>query len=118
MRERMVTRTVASVDYVCMTVNTQTRQVEDLTVNIPNGTTMTEKARLKANAEALPANNTLVQIISETVKETLYGMSEEQFIKLAKVLPPRTKPHERRRRNLSLSGKHHRNGRRVYGYNP
>lgn len=91
MRERMVTRTVASVDYVCMTVNTETRQVEDLTVNIPNGATLTEKARLKAIAEALPAINTFVQIISETVKETLYGMTEDQFIKLARVLPPRTK---------------------------
>lgn len=91
MRERMVTRTVASVDYVCMTVNTDTRQVEDLTVNVPNGATMTDKARLKAITEALPATNTFVQVISETVKETLYGMTEEQFIKLAKVLPPRTK---------------------------
>lgn len=91
MRERMVTRTLASVDYVCMTVNTERRQVEDLTVNIPNGATMTEKARLKAIAESLPANNTFVQVISETVKETLYGMTEEQFIKLAKVMPSRTK---------------------------
>ena len=91
MRERMVTRTVASVDYVVMTVNTETRKVDDITVNIPNGMTMTEKSRLKAISEALPANNTLVQIVSESVKETLYGMTEEQFIKLAKVLPPRTK---------------------------
>ena len=91
MRERMVTRTVASVDYVCMSVNVETRQVEDLTVNIPNGATMAEKARLKAIAEAMPEGNTFVKVISETVKETLYGMSEEQFIKLAKVLPPRTK---------------------------
>ena len=91
MRERMVTRTVASVDYVCMTVNTETRKVEDLTINIPNGATMTEKARVKAIAETIPKGNTFVQVISETVKETLYGMSEEQFIKLAKVLPPRTK---------------------------
>ena len=91
MRERMVTRTVASVDYVCMTVNTETRQVEDLTVNIPNGATMTDKVRLKAICEALPASNTFVQVISETVKETLYGMTEEQFISLAKILPPRTK---------------------------
>lgn len=91
MRERMVTRTVASVDYVCMTVNVETRQIEDLTVNIPNGATMKDKVRIKAITEALPANNTFVQIISETVKETLYGMTEEQFIKLAKVLPPRTK---------------------------
>ena len=91
MRERMVTRTVASVDYVCMTVNVETRKVEDLTVSIPNGATMTDKARVKAITESLPASNTLVQVISETVKETLYGMTEEQFIKLAKVLPPRSK---------------------------
>ena len=91
MRERMITRTVASVDYVCMTVNTETRQVEDLTVNIPNGATLTERARLKAISESLPASNTFVQIISESVKETLFGMTEDQFIKLAKVLPPRTK---------------------------
>lgn len=91
MRERMVTRTVSSVDYVCMTVNTETRQVEDLRVNIPNGATMTDKARVNAITESLLASNTFVQIITETVKETLYGMSEEQFIKLAKILPPRTK---------------------------
>ena len=91
MRERMVTRTVASVDYVCMIVNVETRKVEDLTVSIPNGATMTDKARIKAITESLPASNTFVQIISENVKETLYGMTEEQFIKLAKVLPPRTK---------------------------
>ena len=90
-RERMVTRTIATVEYVCMTVNTVTRQVEDITVSIPSGMTMTEKARQKAIISALPETNTLVQVTSETVKETLYGMTEEQFIKLARVLPPRSK---------------------------
>ena len=89
MRERMVTRTVASVDYVCMTVNTETRQVEDLTVNVPNGATMTVKAKLKAITEALPTTSTFVQVISETVKETLYGMTEQEFIEQAHILPPR-----------------------------
>lgn len=90
-RERMVTRTVATVEYICMTVNTTTRQVEDITVSIPSGMTMTEKARQKAITAALPETNTLVQITSETVKEVLYGMTEDDFIKYAKVLPPRTK---------------------------
>ena len=90
-RERMVTRTVATVEYVCMTVNTSTRQVEDITVSIPSGMTMTEKARQKAIISALPETNTLVQVTSETVKETLYGMTEDDFIKYAKVMPPRTK---------------------------
>ena len=90
-RERMVTRTVATAEYVCMTVNVNTRQVEDITVSIPSGMTMTEKARQKAISDALPETNTLVQITSETVKEILYGMTEDDFIKYAKVLPPRTK---------------------------
>lgn len=90
-RERMVTRTVATAEYVCMTVNTSTRQVEDITVSIPSGMTMTEKARQKAITDALPETNTLVQITSESVKEILYGMAEDDFIKYAKILPSRTK---------------------------
>lgn len=90
-RERMVTRTVATTEYICMTVNTTTRQVEDITVSIPSGMTMTEKARKKAISDALPDTNTLVQVTSESVKEILYGMTEDDFIKYAKILPPRTK---------------------------
>lgn len=90
-RERMITRTVATAEYVCMTVNTTTRKVEDIRVSIPSGMTMTEKARQKAITDALPETNTLVQITSEYVKEILYGMTEDDFIKYAKVLPPRTK---------------------------
>lgn len=90
-RERMITRTVATSEYVCMTVNTATRQVEDITVSIPSGMTMTDKARQKAISDALPETNTIVQITSESVKEILYGMSEDDFIKYAKVLPPRAK---------------------------
>lgn len=90
-RERMVTRTVATVEYACMTVNTTTRKVEDITVSIPSGMTMTEKARQKAISDALPETNTFVQVTSESVKEILYGMTEDEFIKYAKVMPPRTK---------------------------
>ena len=90
-RERMVTRTVATAEYVCMTVNTTTRQVEDIVVSIPSGMAMTDKARQKAITAALPETNTLVQITSETVKEVLYGMTEDDFIKHAKILSPRTK---------------------------
>lgn len=90
-RERMVTRTVATAEYVCMTVNTTTRQVEDIVVSIPSGMTMTEKARQKAITAVLPETNTFVQVTSESVKEILYGMTEDDFIKYAKVMPPRTK---------------------------
>ena len=90
-RERMVTRTVASVHYNVMVVDAESKTVENITVVIPSGDTMTEKGREKAIKSNIPAGKIFVQIVSEEITETLYGMSEQDFIKLAKVLPPRTK---------------------------
>ena len=90
-RERMVTRTVASVNYNVMVVDTESKTVENITVVIPSGDTMTEKAREKAIKANIPTGKIFVQIVSEEITETLYGMSEQDFIRLAKVLPPRTK---------------------------
>ena len=90
-RERMVTRTVASVNYEVMTVDTESKTVENITVVIPSGDAMAEKAREKAIKANIPNGKIFVQIVSEKITETLYGMPEADFIKLAKVLPPRTK---------------------------
>ena len=90
-RERMVTRTVASVNYTIMVVDTETKTVENIVVSIASGDTMTEKARDKAIKEAIPDGKLFVQVVSQEITETLYGMSEQEFIRLAKVLPPRTK---------------------------
>ena len=87
----MVTRTVVSQELTVMTVNLETKTVENITVSLPSGDTLTDKAREKAIKMLLPVNNTFVQVISSELKETLYGMTEQEFIRIAKVLPPRTK---------------------------
>ena len=90
MRERFVTRTVVTVNYEVMSVNTADNTVETVTVSIPSGDTMTEKARAKAIADTIPEGYIPVKVTGQTVTETLYGMPEADFIKYAKVLPPRT----------------------------
>ena len=89
-RERMITRTVTSVEYDVMTVDMGSKSVSMDKVSIPSGDTMTDKARDKTIKASLPEGHTFVQITCQTIKETLYGMSEADFIKYAKVLPPRS----------------------------
>ena len=90
-RERMVTRTVFSTNYNVMVVNMESKSVESITVTIPSVDTMTDKAREKAIKAMIPEGKTFVTITGETTSETLYGMTEAEFIRLARVLPPRTK---------------------------
>ena len=90
-RERMITRTVNSTVYECMVVDSVTKQVETVDVAISSAETMTTKALDKAIRNAVPSGKLFVQTISSKQVETLYGMTEQEFIKLAKVLPPRTK---------------------------
>lgn len=90
-RERMITRTVNSTVYDCMVVDSTSKQVETIEVTISSAETMTAKALDKAIRNVVPSGKLFVQTISSKQVETLYGMSEAEFIKLAKVLPPRTK---------------------------
>ena len=87
----MITRTVISTNYSVMVVNMESKSVESITVSIPSGDTMTGKAREKAIKAMIPDGKLFVSITGETTTETLYGMTEQEFIRLAKVLPPRTK---------------------------
>lgn len=87
----MVTRTVNSTVFDCMVVDSNSKQVETIQVTISSADTMTDKALDKAIRNAAPTGKLFVQVTSSKQVETLYGMSEQEFIKLAKVLPPRTK---------------------------
>ena len=91
MRERMITRTVNSTIYDCMVVNSETKQVETEQVIVSSAETMTEKVLDKAIRNSIPTGKIFVQVTASKQLETLYGMTEQEFIKLAKVLPPRTK---------------------------
>lgn len=90
-RERMVTRTVELSIAEVMTLDTTNAKVETIAYEVGGGLT-DEKAVLKA-VKKLHETDTFkcVSVVSVTVKEILYGMPEIDFIKYAKVLPPRSK---------------------------
>ena len=90
-RERVITRTIVTTEYVCLTVNMDTKQVQEITVSIPSANTLTDKAREKAIKATLPPMNTFVQVMSEKEVEELYGMPEAEFMKYAKRIPNRSK---------------------------
>lgn len=91
MRERLVTRTITATEYTCMIVDAESKQVENITVSIPSVESMNSKTLDKEIRKAIPDGKLFVQAIDSKKVETLYGMTEQEFIRLAKVLPPRTK---------------------------
>ena len=90
---------MARVPQVTRTI--QTTKVDVLCLNIKEGNPFTqsvvlprtykdEQAMLKSVEKLINSDEVkAVHIVSHTVEETLYGMSEQKFIELAEVLPPR-----------------------------
>ena len=89
-RERMVTRTIVSVEYSVLAVNMETMKAETVKVTLVSGDTMTDKARDKAIRGKIPEGYTYVNVMDSVKVMELYGMSEDEFIKAAKKLPPRS----------------------------
>lgn len=87
-RKRMVTRTVMQTTAEVMTLDITTAEVQVLPYDI--GGQYNDEELLK-KLQSLFQTDTLklVHIESQTCKEVLLGMDEEDFIRLAKVLPPR-----------------------------
>ena len=89
-RTRMVTRTVEQANVTVLCVNPKTREVCDKTyaisATIPADKVCKYLAKQNPNSEY-----NFVTVTDYTVSEILYGMTEDEFIKLAEVLPPRTK---------------------------
>lgn len=88
-RERMVTRTVAATEVNALCLNIETAEPFNKTV-ILSGTFKDKQAIEKVAKKAIDTDlEKCVAVVEYTEKETLYGMPEQQFIELAKVLPPR-----------------------------
>ena len=88
-RERMVTRTVVATEVTALCLNIVTAEPFNKTV-ILSGTFKDKQAIEKAAKKAIDTDlEKCVTVVEYTEKETLYGMPEQQFIELAKVLPPR-----------------------------
>lgn len=89
-RKRMITRTVEQTTAQVMTLDVTTAEVQVRPYDI-GGQYNDEELLNKLQSLFQTDNLKLVHIESQTCKEVLLGMDEEDFIRLAKVLPPRTK---------------------------
>lgn len=90
-REPMVTRTFQTVKVTVLVANTVTREMEEREVVLPR-TYADDKKLLKAVEKNFGTDDLkVVALVDKEIIETLYGMSEAEFIAVAKVLPPRTK---------------------------
>lgn len=89
-REAIVSRTFKTQKVTVMAVNLETAEVFNDTIVLPKvyaGDKLMKKVEAVFNNEQRKA----VQIVDTKEVETLYGMSEDEFIKLAKVLDPQTR---------------------------
>lgn len=88
-RERMITRTVTEViaEVMCVEVSTATVSMNSYRIAGKYADTSAIMEALKPVYET--GNFKLVACIKFENTETLYGMPEDEFIKYAKVLPPR-----------------------------
>lgn len=89
-RKPMITRTVTITKATVLCVNTVAEEAVTQVVEVSR-TYPDDSKLLKAVKEALDATIIPVKVISTETVETLYGMTEQQFIELAEQLPPRTK---------------------------
>lgn len=86
----MITRTVTTTKATVLCVNTVAEETVTKVVEVSR--TYTDDSKLlKAVKETLDKTIIPVKVISTETVETLYGMTEQQFIELAEKLPPRTK---------------------------
>lgn len=88
-KKRMVTRTIMQTTAKVMTLNVTTAEVQILTYDI--GGQYTDDELLKILQRLFQTDELkLVHIESQVCNELLLGMTEEDFIKYAEVLPPRS----------------------------
>ena len=93
-RVPMVTRTITTTKDKVLCVSIVENKTFEQEVVLPR-TYKDEKSLMKQVKAALENENVKpVRVISTEEVETLYGMSEQGFIQLAKILPPRTSAKE------------------------
>lgn len=87
---KMVTRTIISTRCVIMCVNTEAGEVFNDTIEIAG--TYRDDAKLLKKVKQQYGETPTIKVVSIVSKEeigTLYGVPEDQFLAIAKVLPAR-----------------------------
>ena len=91
MRKPMVTRTFKGLELTVMGVDTKTAEVTNKTVVLAR-VIKDENKLLKAVKDAYETDTyKVVQIVDRKEVETLYGMTEQDFIAHATILDPETR---------------------------
>lgn len=90
-RVPMVTRTIVTTKANVMCLDVEKAEPFNAVVTVPR-TYKDEQSLLKAVKKAAETENVkCVHIVEYEQVETLYGMTEQEFIEHANVLPPRNK---------------------------
>ncbi len=85
----MITRTIVTTKVNVMCLDVEAGEPINLDVTVPR-TYKDEKKLLKVVKESIETDTLkAVHIVDKEEVETLYGMTEQEFIRFAKVLPPR-----------------------------
>lgn len=90
-RTPMVTRTITATRVNVMCLNVQAGEPCNISVTVPR-TYKDDDALLKVAKPLIESENPevkAVHVVDKEEIETLYGMTEQDFMKYAKVLPPR-----------------------------
>lgn len=87
-RKRMVTRTITFTTATAKVYDIQSDEIKTLEYKLSGELSADDamKAITKEHKEVRP-----LKVSDVSVQEELYGMSEEKFLELAEILPPRTK---------------------------
>ena len=90
-KEKMVTRTFDITDVTFMGINLETKQVETMTLSVPgkiddHDAALVAVRKVNQNPKIVPS-----VVTSLDSREELYGMTESEFLKHSKKLPPRAK---------------------------
>lgn len=88
-RVPMVTRTITATKAIVMCLNIEQGEPSNVSVTVPR--TYKDEESLLKKIKPMVETDTLkaVHIVSTEQVETLYGMTEQDFMEHAKVLPPR-----------------------------
>lgn len=89
-RAPQVTRTIQTTKVIALCLDIEEQKPYDKEITL-SGTYKDEKSIMKALTNLVNDDtHKVVHVKSTEVQETLYGMSEQEFISHAKVLPPRS----------------------------
>ena len=90
-RQPQVTRTITTTKVVLMAADISTGELVDVEMILPREYKDAEAILKMAGKVGVNPNLRYVYVKSAEVVETLYGMTEAEFLRYAKPLPPRGK---------------------------